>query len=515
MPIITTTIGAFPKPNSAPVQDWFLGTKSEEEKKASKGLLANWSPGAYEKSLKEAVAIDSTFAVAHADLANLLLRQTRITEGLEVLKLAEKHNYRLNINRKFLLATYGNIYKGQYQQALRTLEQWLELYPDSIQAWSSKAQIHRSQNQRQEALEAVDKLLELEPYAINRYITKGQLYLSMGEMAKAVEAFNTYAQRNPTSSEINILLGDSYRLMGNFELADKHYQQEQILELNSLEADRKLLENLKRQGKFKEAEIGYLALLDEANSTHTKFEIASALKDLYVETGRISIALDWYEIGYQFLSKIAPENTVLMRKMFDSWSYAQMNEPELGQQLLDQGHAATSRYDHELYKVNLLISQAMFDVFKGSSDNPFTVIDSIELDVQKFVGNGNSHIFNMMRGVAYHLTSQHTDAIKFLSEYTKNHPNDQRGIWLSLADSLRENNQLEESLVIYQRILLQYPAHPETHFQLAKLHVKSGDLVSAESALNVALEGWAEAEEQYDYKIRALALKNEIKANNS
>ncbi len=54
MPITTTTIGAFPKPSSAPVQDWFLGTKSEEEKKASKGLLANWSPGAYEKSLKEA-----------------------------------------------------------------------------------------------------------------------------------------------------------------------------------------------------------------------------------------------------------------------------------------------------------------------------------------------------------------------------------------------------------------------------------------------------------------------------
>ena len=54
MPLTTTTIGAFPKPEKTPIQDWFLGTKSENEKKASKGLLANWSPGAYEKSLKEA-----------------------------------------------------------------------------------------------------------------------------------------------------------------------------------------------------------------------------------------------------------------------------------------------------------------------------------------------------------------------------------------------------------------------------------------------------------------------------
>ena len=54
MPLTTTTIGAYPKPTQTPIQDWFLGTKSEEERKASKGLLSNWSPGAYEKALESA-----------------------------------------------------------------------------------------------------------------------------------------------------------------------------------------------------------------------------------------------------------------------------------------------------------------------------------------------------------------------------------------------------------------------------------------------------------------------------
>ena len=54
MPLTTTTIGAYPKPKQTPIQDWFLGTKSEEEKKAAKGLLANWSPGAYEKAIEKA-----------------------------------------------------------------------------------------------------------------------------------------------------------------------------------------------------------------------------------------------------------------------------------------------------------------------------------------------------------------------------------------------------------------------------------------------------------------------------
>ncbi len=56
MPLTTTTIGAYPKPKQTPIQDWFLGTKSEEERKASKGLLSNWSPGAYEKALESAGA---------------------------------------------------------------------------------------------------------------------------------------------------------------------------------------------------------------------------------------------------------------------------------------------------------------------------------------------------------------------------------------------------------------------------------------------------------------------------
>jgi 5-methyltetrahydropteroyltriglutamate--homocysteine methyltransferase len=53
MPLKTTTIGAYPKPKNAPVRDWFLAHHSEEERKASPGLLANWRPREYEIALQE------------------------------------------------------------------------------------------------------------------------------------------------------------------------------------------------------------------------------------------------------------------------------------------------------------------------------------------------------------------------------------------------------------------------------------------------------------------------------
>ena len=54
MSLTTTTIGSYPKPHCTPVNDWFMANKSEEERKASKGLLSNWSPGDYETAIDEA-----------------------------------------------------------------------------------------------------------------------------------------------------------------------------------------------------------------------------------------------------------------------------------------------------------------------------------------------------------------------------------------------------------------------------------------------------------------------------
>ena len=53
MVLKTTTIGAYPKPACTPVGDWFMANKSEADRKDSKGLLSNWSPGEYEMRLVE------------------------------------------------------------------------------------------------------------------------------------------------------------------------------------------------------------------------------------------------------------------------------------------------------------------------------------------------------------------------------------------------------------------------------------------------------------------------------
>lgn len=474
-------------------------------------LFNNFQAG--EQLLLEAIQLDQSFAVALSDLAVNYLNQTRVNEGLEMLKKAEKHSYRLPVDRKFSLATFGNIFKGQLNTAKATLEQWLSLYPESIQAWASKVNLHRILNERELAIEALDMLLRLEPYATYRYLDKGQFYVSLGNLDKAIEAFKLYSEKNPTNATAHILLGDTYRRQGNFELSNQEYQMAQALETNSLQSERRLLENLKREGKFSEAEIGYLQLINEANSDITKLELSTELRSLYLETGRDLEALDWYDKSYELLKSVAPESNILMTKMYESWVYARAGQVARGQMLIDEGVAALERYDNDLFRVNVMIGQTMFNVFHDATIDPIPVIDEVQERVAKFVGTGNDHTFQMMRGIAYHITEQHEQAIPLLTEYTSQFPNQDRNLWIALADSLLVTEQVTEAMTIYQDLLKEYPAYPLAHFGLAKAHFKKEDYGSANSAIEIALTGWESADEQYAEKKEALELAAQIVAN--
>jgi len=52
--IKTTTIGAYPKPQCTPINDWFPDQDDEDAKKKDRGLLQRWSITEYEDSLNKA-----------------------------------------------------------------------------------------------------------------------------------------------------------------------------------------------------------------------------------------------------------------------------------------------------------------------------------------------------------------------------------------------------------------------------------------------------------------------------
>ena len=124
MPLITTTIGAYPKPKNTPINDWFLGTKSEEEKKAAKGLLANWSPGAYEKAIEKAGDdVENLFLDA---IKEVILDQ--VSAGIDVPTDGEVrresyvfHQCRFLNNISFEEVTHKSVRQGAFEASVPTI----------------------------------------------------------------------------------------------------------------------------------------------------------------------------------------------------------------------------------------------------------------------------------------------------------------------------------------------------------------------------------------------------------
>ncbi|MGI9302319.1 MAG: cobalamin-independent methionine synthase II family protein [Gammaproteobacteria bacterium] len=52
--IMTTTIGAYPKPSCTPIDDWFPDAEDEDARQPDRGLLQRWSITDYEESLRKA-----------------------------------------------------------------------------------------------------------------------------------------------------------------------------------------------------------------------------------------------------------------------------------------------------------------------------------------------------------------------------------------------------------------------------------------------------------------------------
>lgn len=463
-----------------------------------------------EEAYKRAIELDPSFAMASIAYSGYLLFQSRIDEGLEILKLAKRHDYRFHLSQKFYLSTIQSIYSGDFEKTKTVLSQWLAMEPEGTTVWQVKANYHASLGQRELAIEAYNKLLELEPNGANHLLSIGTLYSSMGDLDKAIEYYERFIEKEPENGSALLLLGDAYRSQGDLERSTAKYVQAQFLSSNDISADRRIAENLKRTGKFDEAEAEYLKLLAQSNTSLTKYEVLRELSKFYSETGQWLRSVDAIESGYEILDTIAPEGTVLLVKMQDAWQFARAGQSARGAALIDDAKAKIDKYDNGIFRANILIAEAMFLVVDDPTNSPIQKIDEAQQNAFKFVGDGNDHTFQMLRGIAHHFIGEYQEAANELSSFLNDYPTYDVTLWLLLASSELNMGNTAEAKKILAMLLREYPAYPGALHILGKIHVEANELESGAEVLRQALVGWSNADDGHEATADARRLLAEI-----
>ena len=482
-------------------------TKSQHDKAFNDDFVSE------ENELKQAIKLDESFAAAASQYAIMLLQQRRTAEGLELLQLAKKHNYRLTDSDKFALAAIEALFRATPDIARNVVEQWIELYPLDADAWEMKYMLHRNFDERLLAIEALEKIIELEPYGTLRHLTIGEIYTSLGNIESALDEYQKFISTNPTNARGHLLIGDTHRTLGEFELAKEQYHQAKLLLTNDLTANRRLADLLFREGSFDESETEIKTYLSASKLPEDEYNSWLEIAELYWLRGQREASLAAFRNSFEALKIFRPETSYLLTRVQFSWRFAASGKVEEGQNMIDDTKLLMDASKDKLYQSNINIAQAMFDAQLGKTESSIVMIDKVSVLYKTFLGSGIDDEISMFKGIAFYRGKEYKKAAENMAAYIEKNPIDEVDMLFILADSLFESEQLSSAQENFEKILKQFPSHPNANFGMAKIALSQEDHELASFYLDKALLGWSKADSHYEPAIEARKISAKLTAN--
>lgn len=465
-----------------------------------------------ENELKAAIHLDESFAAASSQYAIMLLQQRRTAEGLKMLQLAKKHNYRLTDSDKFALAAIEALFRATPDIARSVVEQWIELYPEDADAWQMKYMLHRNFDERLLAIETLEKVIELEPYGTHRHLTIGQIYTSLGDIESALDEYQKFISANPTNARGYILIGDTNRTLGQFNLAKEQYQQAKLLLTNDLTADRRLADLLLREGEFDNSETKIKDYLAVSQLPEDEYNSWLEIAELFWLRGQREASLSALRNSFEALKIFQPETSYLLTRVQFSWRFAAFGAVEEGQKMINDTKLLMKANKGELYQSNINIAQAMFDAQLGKTDGSLSLIDKVAELYTTFVGSGIDDRISMLKGIVLYRGEEYKKASESMAAFIEKNPTDEVDMMFILADSLFKSGQLDLAEDTFEKILVQFPSHPDANYGMAKIALSQEDIEYAIPYLNKALLGWAKADSNYEPAIEARKISAQLES---
>lgn len=151
--------------------------------------------------LRQAVALDPQFALAHAELG----RRFYLSAERDTREIAEKHYQtalgladRLTIRERLWIQASVEDSRGNRERAVSAFKAYLAQYPDDVRAlyrlaWAEMAGLQRYRD----AIEDFKRVVQLNPSNANAYVNMATAYSAMGDFSSAIPAYQKAFDLSP------------------------------------------------------------------------------------------------------------------------------------------------------------------------------------------------------------------------------------------------------------------------------------------------------------------------------
>jgi serine/threonine protein kinase/tetratricopeptide (TPR) repeat protein len=260
--------------------------------------------------IRQAVALDPDFAMAHADLGLQYYLGGDRTQGEEHFTKALSLLDRLTTREKLWIRAVVEDSRGNRDQAVNEYGAYLAQYPDDGRAWFRLGWTYMATlHQYEKAVEAFQRVLKIDSSESGAYVNLATCYGGMGQAEKALEYYQKAFQIRPsemTGPFVNHEYGFMLVRTGNLTKAAEVFQKmlSEPLDWKKARGRRSLAMLDMYQGKYSEAiaNLKEAILINKASKGfQSEFRDHLFLATAYRTKGR----------NAEFLSELAAANRIL------------------------------------------------------------------------------------------------------------------------------------------------------------------------------------------------------------
>ena len=175
------------------------------------------------EKFEQAVKIDSTFASAYLQLALVYFQLGNAVNARRSVEKAAKFSDRVSRKEKFLIDAYHQMFLMQSQEAKRTLEEMVELYPDEKVAHRELASVNSLMKNDEEAIVELKRVIELDSLDKDAYNSLAYAYDNVGRYDEAIQSINKYIRLAPGEANPYDSRGDIHAHHAQAEKAIESY----------------------------------------------------------------------------------------------------------------------------------------------------------------------------------------------------------------------------------------------------------------------------------------------------
>ncbi len=455
--------------------------------------------------LKQAAALDPSFALANIHLAEILTKVGKLDEARMALDQILPYSYKVAPRMMFIVKAFGYALDNKIDLQADVYTNWMEIYPQDYQPINNLAFLMLwKKNSPAKAIPLFERSLEINQSQFWIYEKLGELYLSIDDFDNALNNLKKSSELKPDDFSPWIEMGKIAQLKGDLALARKHYQKASVLRSDKVSPVLALAGLDLREGKLQDAQDRYREAERISQAPRQQGMIVGHKIQYAWQLGQpkkaFDLLLEYQELVKQYMDPLDGMFAAVISKMY---LYVYSDNTELAILHLQKLEQELDPALKDLVQFGYLFLHAALHQTE-QADAAMVKVKSI---VEKYSLNNMSYLLSMGQGWIEQSKRDHKMAAQhFQLALNQLNSSAQRAngqdllpvIYDAIVEALYMDKQFELAEKYAQEYLPQWPEQPEINLHLAKICLGVDNSDCAKPYLQKAQSIWNEAEEGYN-----------------